>query len=194
MKNVILPTKFQVFSAEVSESINRGLKRINRLSIARLAKEMGNEFRLQKHFSVMFRHDFSGKFITDIDGLGMLGSAPLSEYQSQTYRVYFNDEHTDYLDLVGSNMISVFESNDVEIAQKIKPIITEKVNYAIALVKKTPYGNNQYLYKDGSFNTGYGNRYIFKKLSNAEKFLMGIVTRKEMPLNSLKITSSELSN
>jgi hypothetical protein len=190
MKKMILPNRFQVFVMEVRETLNAGLSLLRRVSMATLSREYANEFRLQKHFKVMYRYDYTNKFIVDIDYLGMLGHAPNSEYLNETYRLYFNAERTDYRDVNGDEMISVFKRvKDTVVAQKAKPEVLENTEYAIAKIRKSRKGNDRFYHKNGRFNASYANRVIFKTMVGAENFVYRLVKKQIVKINTLKIVS-----
>lgn len=193
MTKAILPNKFQIFSAEVQKSINSGLKIFNRLSLGRITKDFYSDVRNQKKMKLMFRHDFTNKYIAEIYGLADIATSNPSVFAESTFKVVYTDGTN--AELKGNETISVIERvKDLEAVQKAKPVIKEDIEYTIALVKKTRFGNNQYLKKDGTFSVGYANRYSFKTMKGADNLLMKIVKEGSYPINRLKITSSELAN
>jgi hypothetical protein len=90
-----------------------------------------------------------------------------------------------------NELIDIYQGAEGAVFAKAK---TEDVDYCIALVKMTKFGNNQYLCSDGSFNTGYANRRVFKTLKGAEIILDKIRQENSSLYFKLKVVSAELSN
>lgn len=192
MRRVALPSKFQIFTAEAQKNINAGLKIYNRLSLGRIAKNFDNIVRLQKSEKVMFRHDFSGKYITQILGCADLGGVPLESYIGNEFVVSFNENNSDTCTLKGNETISVIarETSKAPV-RKIKST-SAQTTYAIALLRKSRNGNNRYLTKDGSFDTGYYSRKEFKTMKSADMYVAKIVESGSHAINRLKIVSAEI--
>lgn len=181
MKNLILNTRKAELNAQVKQALAEKLgTRTERLN----AEVVYNYYNLALGLNSLKRinlvRDFNGQQIIELDKNVEDGSYTVKYLNGETANIPANES------------ISVFKKNTVSLKVKANDK-DNSVNYTIALIKKTKFGNNQYLLKDGTFNTSLANRYSFKSMKGAENLINTLVKAKKAKPFTLKVVSSEVN-
>lgn len=181
MKNLILNTRKVELRFAVTQIVKAQLgERVERLNAEKVYNYYNLALGLNSLKRINLVRDFNNKQVIAID----------KNFENDCFTITYADKQT--ADVNGNESISIYKSNAV--SRKVKSVDKDNsVNYTIALIKKTKFGNNQYLLNDGSFDTALANRKTFKSMKGAENLINTLIKAKKAKPFTLKVVSSEVN-